>query len=148
MAIADEVSRGGLEWHRNAVVRAIAYCAQSVDQAIGSNQEAQPQTRSEQFAERADVNHATVAAIKRLECRGRRTFVAKFAVVIVFKDERIGLIGPLQQRETTRQTHGDAHRVLMRGRHHCEPCVGSTIPSIINIQTFGIDTDTYRRSPG
>ena len=36
----------------------------------------------------------------------------------------------------------------MRWRHHGEPRVGSAIAPIVNIQPFGIDTDTHRSYPG
>src|SRR6186997_689054 len=68
------------------------------------------------FAERAEVDHTSVA-VKSLERSERTAGVAKLAVVIVFEYQGILLLGPLDQFKPTRQAHRHAKRILMRGRH-------------------------------
>src|ERR671929_194839 len=58
-------------------------------------------------------------AMRNLVYHGGRKLpaaVAVLAVVIVFHDPGAAAAGPVEESHATRQRHGDAERILMRGR--------------------------------
>jgi hypothetical protein len=76
---------------------------------------ADPQRREEDLAEAAEIDHAP-GRVEPLQRGQRPARVAILAVVIVLEDPDARALGPLQQRESPNQAHGDAERILVGGR--------------------------------
>src|SRR5262249_17148548 len=88
---------------------------------------------------RAGVDDAAVA-IERLEAFGRVAREAKLTVVVVLEDVSPTCLGPIEQRETTRQRQDAASRILMR-RRHADQTHAADVVQLVDAQALLVDRD-------
>src|SRR6516165_9405872 len=91
-----------------------SHAGEGIDQRARNDQVSQAQGREKHLAESAQVNNPLLA-VNSLERREWPTCVTIFAVIIILQDPSVGMIGPVQQSESTRHAHCDSEWVLVRG---------------------------------
>src|SRR6516164_4230159 len=110
----QELRAHGLRQGRRMYVAQSSRANKSVDQRPRNNEVPQAQRREKYFAESSEINNPLLA-VESLKSRQWPARVAKLTVVVIFQDPRIGTIRPVEQSQSTRHTHRDAERVLVRG---------------------------------
>jgi len=112
MAFGNEFGERCLLEIRRLDVAVESRAYERVDQRFRNDDESHPQAREERFVERATIHHAA-AVVRRLK-RGERTRrILKVAVVVVFDDELVRRLRPLEQQAPARCAERNAKRHLM-----------------------------------
>src|SRR5262249_38300874 len=91
-----------------------------LDKLLWQDDVSEPQRGKEHFGEGADVNDPAIR-IQSLKRFLRSTIVAKFAVVIVFKDEGTGFPGEGGEHKAPLEGHYAPGWILMRRGHAYQP---------------------------
>src|SRR5215207_2225292 len=97
-----------------------AHGLECVDERGRQNQIADSQSWKKHLAEGANIDH-TPRLIEPMQGRQWAPGKAIFAVIVILQNISVRMLGPLQQRQTALQTHGDAQRELVRRRDIDQP---------------------------
>src|SRR5262245_17554052 len=102
VALDHELRNDGLLQPRGAGVEGLARRGEPLDQTLGYDQIAKPQSREQHLAEAAGVEH-DILAVEAFQRRQWSAGVMKLAVVVVFDDPSLRACGPSQQCQSPRQ---------------------------------------------
>ena len=124
-----------MRWHALQILAHDA--AQAVDQCRRREQITKAQRRKQRFAESADIDHQP-GGVDALERRWGPPTEEELSVVVVLDHPGAGLLGRVQQRESTLQAHDAAHRLLVRRGHKSEPELRAQPKTFVDPQAVGV----------
>ena len=101
----------------------IQFLAIAFQQTQGKNHETHAHGRGDGLGEGVHVDHAA-AGIDALECGNGAAGEPELAVIVIFDDETVGLLGPAQKGLTSADGGHDAGGIMMGGGDVCHGCTG------------------------
>jgi hypothetical protein len=136
--LGHELGYRGLLEERSVRVEEPFRGGEGVHEMRGHDEIGQTKRGKEDLAERSHIDHPVVR-IEPLKRGERPPGVAILAAVVVLDDRRAGATGPLKQRETPRQRHGDTQRKLVRRRDEDQPRRGLPPRSAAEAEALRVD---------
>ena len=142
MPFVDELREHRLSEIRLGHIDRLAHGEKAIEQVGRDHHVADAHRGKEHLAERPDIDHARVG-IEPLEGRDGTALVAILAVVIVLDDPGTRTLRPLEEFQTSPQTHGPAQRKLMRWRDERHAGAPTQTHARRHIDALAIDRDRH-----
>src|SRR5581483_1752280 len=147
MSFLDKIRQSELFEDRDMSLQLPLQRCDEIDKLRWDHQITQAQGRKHDLAQGAEIDY-TSFIIQPLERLDGSATIAILAIIVIFENPGVRLLGPLQQGQTLSQAHNHAKGGLVGGGHYSQSCMRSVNTPDLNTEPLIANRDGHKPGTG